>query len=354
MSSKFKPAWWVILTGAVFGILISLLMKLGNPANMGICAVCFLRDVAGALRLHTVAKASYLRPEIVGFILGALIVALTAKEFKVTGGSAPIMRFIIGGFVAIGALVFLGCPIRMFGRIAGGDWIALEGLAGLTTGIFVGTRFLKRGFYLGPARPLPAASSWIAWVVPVFALGVLVLRVTKPAFVVFGPVPYAPLAIALAAGLVVSGLAQRSRFCTIGGLRDVFLIGDSQLLQGAIAMLIVAFGLNLVLGQFHPGASPIAHPFFIWNFGGMFIAGLGLVMLNGCPFRQMVMSGNGNVDAGITVLGMLAGSALAHNCVMAASPAGVPLKGKLVVIEGIIVLLAIGFFYSRAKNKAKE
>ncbi len=354
MTRNFKLAWWVITTGALLGVSFSLLIKWGNPPNMGICAICFLRDVAGALQLHSIAKASYIRPEIIGFILGAMIVALITKDFKVTGGSAPIIRFIIGGIVGVGALVFLGCPIRMFGRIAGGDWIALEGLAGLTAGIFIGTRFLKAGFNLGQARPLPAASSWVAWVVPLFAIGILILRLTKPAFVVFGPTPYAPVTISLAAGLIVSGLAQRSRFCTIGGIRDIFLIRDGQLLQGVIVMLIVAFGLNLILGQFHPGSSPIAQPFFIWNFGSMFIVGLGLVMLNGCPFRQMVMSGNGSVDAGITVLGMFVGSAMAHNCVIAASPAGVPVKGKLAVIGGIVVLLAIGFFYSRVKSKVKE
>jgi len=340
MLNRFKPAWLVIITGAVFGAFFALLIKWGNPPNMGVCAICFLRDTAGALGLHTIQKLSYIRPEIIGFILGATIIALITKESKAMGGSSPILRFIIGAFVTIGALVFLGCPIRMLGRIAGGDWTALEGLLGLVVGIFVGVQFLKAGFNLGRMQPLPSSSGWV---MPLIAIGLLILLLTMPGFITLGPAKHAPLIISLIAGLILSGLAQRSRFCTIGGIRDLILIGDSHLFQGFMALLIVAFVFNLILGQFHPGASPVAHAYFLWNFGGMFLAGLGLVMLGACPFRQMVMSGYGNTDAGITVLGMLFGAGFAHNFKLAASSQGVPPNGKIAVLLGIVILLIIGF-----------
>lgn len=322
-------------------------MKLGNPPNMGVCAICFLRDVAGAVKLHSIDKVSYIRPEIIGFILGSTIIALFTKEFRARGGSSPILRLIIGAFVAIGALVFLGCPIRMLSRIAGGDWTALEGLLGLTVGIFVGVQFLKSGFNLGRMQPLPASAGWV---MPIIAIGLLVLLLTKPGYIVFGPIKHAPLLISLIAGFIISGLAQRSRFCTIGGIRDLILIGDSYLFQGLVALLVVAFVFNLILGQFHPGTSPIAHPYFLWNFGGMFLAGLGLVLLGGCPFRQMVMLGYGNTDAGITVLGILLGTALSHNFNLVASAAGVPANGKVAVILGIAILFVIGFFCRETGN----
>lgn len=322
-------------------------MKLGNPPNMGVCAICFLRDVAGAVKLHSIDKVSYIRPEIIGFILGSTIIALFTKEFRARGGSSPILRLIIGAFVAIGALVFLGCPIRMLSRIAGGDWTALEGLLGLTVGIFVGVQFLKAGFNLGRMQPLPASAGWV---MPIIAIGLLVLLLTKPGYIVFGPIKHAPLLISLIAGFIISGLAQRSRFCTIGGIRDLILIGDSYLFQGLVALLVVAFVFNLILGQFHPGTSPIAHPYFLWNFGGMFLAGLGLVLLGGCPFRQMVMLGYGNTDAGITVLGILLGTALSHNFNLVASAAGVPANGKVAVILGIAILFVIGFFCRETGN----
>ena len=50
---------------------------------------------------------------------GALASALFAKEFRAQGGSSPATRFLLGMFVMIGALVFLGCPLRMILRLAG-------------------------------------------------------------------------------------------------------------------------------------------------------------------------------------------------------------------------------------------
>ena len=44
----------------------------------------------------------------------------------------------------IGALMFLGCPIRMILRLGGGDLNALFGIAGFAGGIGFGTIFLKK------------------------------------------------------------------------------------------------------------------------------------------------------------------------------------------------------------------
>ena len=75
--SKFLTSrWGPILTGLLVGILAPILVKLGNPGNMGICVVCFNRDIAGALGLHRAAVVQYIRPEIIGFVLGAFIAAL--------------------------------------------------------------------------------------------------------------------------------------------------------------------------------------------------------------------------------------------------------------------------------------
>ena len=67
LTSRHGP--WV--TGGILGLLAVLLVKLGNPGNMGFCVACFTRDIAGALGLHRAAVVQYLRPEIPGFILRA-------------------------------------------------------------------------------------------------------------------------------------------------------------------------------------------------------------------------------------------------------------------------------------------
>jgi YedE family putative selenium metabolism protein len=94
-------------------VLEALVVNWGNPPNMGICVVCFLRDITGALKLHQAAVVQYLRPEIMGFVLDAFITAFIFREWKSRGGASPVLRFVLGAFVMIGALVFLGCPIRM-------------------------------------------------------------------------------------------------------------------------------------------------------------------------------------------------------------------------------------------------
>ena len=55
MRRFFGPKVLIILAGLVMGILAALLVKWGNPANMGICVACFMRDIAGALGLHRAA-----------------------------------------------------------------------------------------------------------------------------------------------------------------------------------------------------------------------------------------------------------------------------------------------------------
>ena len=106
-SNWFKNNWLILVTGLVIGIAALVLGVHGNPGNMGFCIACFLRDTTGALGLHGAEVVQYFRPEIVGILLGSLIAAVAAKEFKGRGGSSPMIRFLLGVFVMIGALMFL-------------------------------------------------------------------------------------------------------------------------------------------------------------------------------------------------------------------------------------------------------
>ena len=54
----FDKTWKLALSGVVIGLLVMLLAMSGNPANMAICVACFIRDAAGALKLHTAAPVS--------------------------------------------------------------------------------------------------------------------------------------------------------------------------------------------------------------------------------------------------------------------------------------------------------
>lgn len=122
LMSKNGPA----VAGLILGVIAAFLVKFGNPGNMGFCVACFTRDIAGAFGLHRAAIVQYLRPEIAGFILGAFGSALAFSEYRPRGGSSPMVRFALGFFAMIGALVFLGCPWRAYLRLAGGDWNAID------------------------------------------------------------------------------------------------------------------------------------------------------------------------------------------------------------------------------------
>ena len=62
---KKEKSTLMIITGLVVGAAAVLLVKYGNPANMGFCIACFLRDTTGALKLHTARVVQYVRPEII-------------------------------------------------------------------------------------------------------------------------------------------------------------------------------------------------------------------------------------------------------------------------------------------------
>ncbi|NLJ47518.1 MAG: YedE-related selenium metabolism membrane protein, partial [Treponema sp.] len=285
----------IILTGAVVGTGAVLLTVFGNPGNMGICVACFTRDIAGALGMHRAAAVQYLRPEIPAFILGSFLAALLAGEWKPRGGSAPLVRFFLGFLAMIGALVFLGCPWRAYLRLAGGDGNAIFGIAGLVTGILGGIGFLKRGYSLGRSRPMPKAAGFI---LPILALVLLALLIAAPLFgrdaagAPTGPIFFsksgpgsqaAPVLIALGIGLLIGFLAQRTRFCTVGAVRDLVLFKDPHLFFGVLALVLAAFLSNLAFGLFKPGfeKQAVSHTNQLWNFGGMVLSGLAFTLAGG-------------------------------------------------------------------------
>ena len=360
---KNREKTGIVLAGIAIGIIASLLVLFGNPVNMGFCIACFLRDISGALGLHTAGAVQYIRPEILGLVLGSFLMALLRKEFSPRGGSSPLTRFVLGFFVMIGCLMFLGCPFRMILRLAGGDLNALFGLLGFVCGILVGVFFLNRGYSLKRTYKLPVLEGAAFSIIQVV---LLVLLVAAPAFIYFseagaGPgALHAPILLSLAAGLIVGALAQWTRLCMVGGIRDLVLFREWKLLMGFLAILVSALICNLVLTAVKAGTfftlglegQPVAHTDGLWNFLGMLLTGFGCVLLGGCPLRQLVLSGEGNTDSAITVLGLAIGAAFAHNFGLASSAAGPTANGKVAVIIGIVVVAVIAVANTVQKKQA--
>ncbi|MGO0121664.1 YedE family putative selenium transporter [Desulfothermobacter acidiphilus] len=333
--------------GVIVGILALVLMKYGNPPNMGFCIACFLRDIAGAVGLDRAAKLQYLRPEIVGLVLGAWISALITRDFRPVGGAAPWTRFVLGFFAMIGFLAFMGCPLRMVLRLAAGDLNAVVGLLGLVVGVLIGIFFINRRFTLGRAQPQSRLGGHLF---PGAMLILLLFIFLKPSFILYstsGPGSmHAPVLLSLAAGAILGILAQRVRLCMIGGFRDYAFFRDSYLLTGFLAILITVFlGDVFWLHTFKLGfaGQPIVNPSGLWNFLGMTLGGMASVLLGGCPLRQLVAASEGNMDAAVAVTGMIVGAALAYNFNLAATTEGMPPNGQLAVILGLILTAVIGW-----------
>lgn len=276
------------------------------------------------------------------------------------------VRFVLGMILAIGSLVFLGCPLRMIIRMSAGDlnaWVALIGfILGVGTGVFA----LKKGFSLGREHLTNRVSGGI---LPALMLGVLILALGTSLLKSSTSGPgsmHAPILLSLAGGLIFGAVAQKSRMCFAGSIRDVILMRNFDLLTIIGGFFVVMLIFNIATGRFVPAFDTpgvIAHSEHLWNILGMYAVGFAAVLAGGCPLRQLILAGQGSSDSAVTVLGMFAGAAAAHNFGLAACGTAldaetqelvagtVPMNGKVAVILCIIVCFVIAFMNKRSEGK---
>lgn len=354
MELRDRHFWVVIIAGLALGTLGVLLSVWGNPANSGICVSCFIENSAGALGLHNNARLQYLRPELIGFLLGSLVSATAGREFRSRGGSAPLLRLVSGIFLIIGCTIFIGCPIKLLLRLSAGDLTAVAGVAGLVAGVWLGVKAAVKGVELGGQQVERTGNGLV---MPFLFLLLLAFLVVRPEFINFSvkgsATEAAPWLTALAAGLLLGALAQRSQFCITGSIRDIFLVGGrSYLYWGLGAFVLSAFALNMATGRLHLGlyGQPGAHLDHLWSFLGMALVGWISVLIGGCPFRQMVKAGEGNSDAGLVVVGMFIGGAVSQSWGIAATAAGVSLYGKAAVLIGLAFVLGVSLLFRRREG----
>ena len=77
----------------------------------------------------------------------------------------------------------------------------------------------------------------------------------------------------------------------------------------------------------------------------MLLVGWLSVLIGGCPFRQLVKSGEGDADAGMAVVGMFLGGGLVQSWGIAATAAGVALPGKLAILSGLAFVLILSLLF---------
>ncbi len=341
-----RRVWGIVLT-ALIGVACAALVSLGNPGNMGICGACFLRDIAGSLGFMAGKGPACFRPEVVGVILGALALTLFRSRFVARSGSHAVSRFVLGFWMALAALVFLGCPFRMLQRLGGGDLNAWAALPGFVMGVYGALLLERRGYSIGSTSPVPAPVGILG---PLGALGLLGLFLL-PGHRLLGPgpgglekPPHAPWLWALGISLAAGAILSATGFCAVSSARQVFQ-QKKAMLVAALALIGGYAAVSVATGRFHLGFSgqPIAHGELLWNSLALALLGLTGALAGGCPVRQLVMVGEGNGDAFVTVCGILAGGAVAHTLGMVAIPAAagvagsVPMAGRIAVVIGLLV-----------------
>ena len=354
------------IVGLCVGVLVAVLAFAGNPPNMAICAACFIRDTAGALKLHAAEPVQYFRPEILGFVAGSFLIAIATKEYRSTAGSSPMTRFILGFIMMIGALIFLGCPLRMIIRMSAGDLNGWVGLIGLAAGAITGAVFLKQGFSLGRESDTNKVAGMV---LPIVLAVLFVIGIATAVFAASTEGPgskHAPWALALLVALIIGALAQKTRICFVGGIRNLFLMKDFTLLLPIAGIFVAMVIYNIATGGFKLSfdGQPIAHAQHLWNILGLYAVGFAGVLAGGCPLRQMVLAGQGSSDAAMTFVGMLIGAAFAHNFGLAGAAAAAATEtteavvggpsptGQIVLVCCIVVLFIIAATNLRRKKAA--
>lgn len=354
------------LAGVVCGAVAACLAFLGNPANMAFCIACFIRDTAGSMGFHSAEVVQYARPEIIGLVLGAFIISIATKEFRSTAGSSPMIRFILGIIIMIGSLIFLGCPLRMILRMSAGDLNAYVALIGFIAGIATGVVALKKGFSLGRAY---TTSNGSGYVMPAIMLAILVIALCTPLLKASEAGPgsmHAPIIASLIGGIIFGAVAQKSRMCFAGSIRDIILMKNFELFSVIAGLFVVMLIYNIAMGKFVLGFNTpgiIAHSNHLWNILGMYVVGFAATLAGGCPLRQLILAGQGSADAAVTVLGMFFGSAICHNFGLAASGTSmnkdtkelvlgaVSKNGQIACILCIVILFVIAFTNIKKKEQ---
>jgi len=128
--------------------------------------------------------------------------------------------------------------------------------------------------------------------------------------------------VTLVVGLVLGYMGQRSRFCTISGLRDFYLVRDTYRLKGLIGIAVGGI-IGFTVVKWIAGMSDLPGlPGFPLLGDGLnvepmvllpisIVGGFGMaffsVMAEGCPFRQHVMAGEGSLSGMLYLLGLVVG-----------------------------------------------
>ena len=147
------------------------------------------------------------------------------------------------------------------------------------------------------------------------------------------------LAAAFGLAVLFGALCQRTRFCTMGAISDVYAMGDwrrARMWMVAAAVAMLGFQGMAAFGWVDPSASIYTGPRLLWLsalLGGLMF-GFGMVLASGCISRNLVRLGGGNLKSLVVLL-------------VAAVAAGATLRGitavvRVATVEKVFIELPTG------------
>jgi len=120
----------------------------------------------------------------------------------------------------------------------------------------------------------------------------------------------------LAIGIIIGYMGQRSRFCIISGIRDLFIVKDIQRFLGFVGLVVGAALAFMIFNFTGENISDYPMPIQLDTAGYLIasiVGGLGMgffsVLAEGCPFRQHVMLVEGRESPRFYLAGFYVGIA---------------------------------------------
>lgn len=212
----------------------------------------------------------------------------------------------------------------------------------------------KKGYSIGHTTVVVPAVGFIGPVVAAALLVVFLLGagLAGPGPGVVGDPPHAFWIWSLGIAAIAGAIMSATGFCAVTAARQVFLRRHA-MLMGAGCLILGYALISLMTGAWKFGWSgqPVTQPETLWNIAAMVVVGLTGALAGECPVRQMVLSGEGNGDAFVTVMGLLVGGATALGLGIASSGTGTTEAGRAVVFLGGIAALIYAAAVTSASSR---
>ncbi len=245
----------------------------------------------------------------IGLILGVLMTALLAREFKIRRDSAAgYAQGLLGGaLMGLGTVMVPPCNVGgFFSAISALSMSGFGMMIGLIPGAYLGGIFLmwqaerrvKKMIYelreSFTSGTLKSTSSSDVSPQPMLAIFVLIIALALISLYTYSGLTN--LAGVLIFGLLFGVVMQRSRLCFAAAFRDIFTIRDTKLMKSIVYGLTVGvLGFSVIKFAGWRAWDVYVFPFGLHNVAGGFIFGVGMVIAGGCGAGTLWRSAEGYV-----------------------------------------------------------